>query len=86
MKEKSENPFYAKDFKAERPSTPTWFTLRLPNLPFVEVYGQSNDAADPAASVGSPERARLYRELDAAVEREDYEEAARIKGRIDDAL
>eukprot|EP00966_Prymnesium_polylepis_P231464 5355531-Prymnesium_polylepis.2 len=83
MKEKSDNPFYSKDFKAEKPSTPSWFTLRLPNLDFVEVYGQSNDAA-AAPSGDSPERARLYRELDAAVEREDYDEAARIKARIDE--
>ena len=83
MKEKSENPFYQDNFKTAKPSTPAWFTLQLPTLDFVEVYGQA-DAGPPAGSQRmSSELKNLYQDLDEAIEREDYEAAAQIKARID---
>jgi len=80
MKERKDNPFYSASFQQDKPEPPTWFSLRLPSLPFVEVYGQS-DNPQPAAWKG--ERDRLYRELDAAIEREDYAHAARVKQELD---
>ena len=91
-KEKMNNPFYSADFKQDRPKAPRWLSgLRLPELPFVEVYGQPSAsrgvpmprAADPAQE---GDTAALYRELNAAVEREDYAMAADIKKQIDAIL
>jgi|EP00326_Haptolina_ericina_P039363 hypothetical protein len=82
FKEKGDNPFYSNDFKADKPSPPSWFRVRLPALPFVEVYGQSDTPSSPIEFDNS-ERAQLYRELDAAIEREDYEAARRIMRIID---
>jgi len=78
MKEKSQNPFYKASFKADKPQGASWFTLKLPNLQYVEVYGQR-----PERATGDRSRVDLYTELDAAVEREDYAAAAEIKRRID---
>jgi hypothetical protein len=80
LKEKDQNPFYKPSFKADKPQGASWFTLRLPDLPFVEVYGQPEP---PERFVGSSSRSQLYTDLDAAVEREDYVKAAEIKRRID---
>ena len=57
---------------------------------FVEVYGQPSSRKMPSreglGSDSSPELADLYRRLDAAIEIEDYEEAASVKAQIDEAL
>ena len=83
MKEKRDNPFYSKTFTSEKPKPPPWLAaLKLPSLDFVEVYGQDKPA--PRQVDGS--MARLYAELDAAIEREDYVEAKQIKQRIDASL
>ena len=86
MKEKSSNPFYDKNFQSEqRAPLPRWLrAVRLPRLDFVEVYGEP-DAARRAPSLprASSTLESLYRELDAAVEREDYAAAADVKKRID---
>lgn len=86
MKEKRDNPFYQSGFQSERPSGgPNWLkSFRLPALDFVEVYGQADSSA-PGASPSSPELAALYRQLDRAIEREEYDEAAQIKAQIDSA-
>ena len=87
-KEKSSNPFYDKNFKAQKPEAPAWMKrLPLPRLDFVEVYGESS-SPPPAAvrlpgSGAEPTVASLYEDLDAAVEREDYAAAAAIKANID---
>ena len=93
MKEKSENPFYKEDFKSDaRPELPKWIAnLRLPELDFVEVYGQESSPRGPAGpswtkDSGGDKIAVLYRRLDAAVEREDYDEASRCKSEIDALL
>ena len=84
MKEKSQNPFYSASFKAEKPQTPTWMKgLKLPRLDFVEVYGQERPQASMPSEVTALDV--LYAELDAAIEREDYDKAAGIKARIDEA-
>ena len=78
MKEKSQNPFYSKDFKAERPMLPSWLRgFRLP------VYG----AEPPSPPSGPADEAleALYTALDDALEVEDYSRAAIIKARIDEA-
>lgn len=80
LKEKDQNPFYKPNFKADKPQGASWFTLRLPNLPFVEVYGQPEPSE---RFVGGSSRSQLYTDLDAAVEREDYVKAAEIKREID---
>jgi hypothetical protein len=40
--EKGNNPFYARNFRADKPSPPAWWPewLRLPEFEYVEVYGQ----------------------------------------------
>ena len=93
MKEKSSNPFYDKNFKSESKSEkseklPRWLRgMRLPQLDFVEVYGEqpesgfSFSAPRPRATSNLD---ALYRELDAAVEREDYAAATEVKKRIDE--
>ena len=84
MKEKSQNPFYSKDFKAERPMLPSWLRgFRLPRFDFVEVYG----AEPPSPPSGPADEAleALYTALDDALEVEDYSRAAIIKARIDEA-
>lgn len=92
-KEKAENPFYSTSYKAEQRGAdlPGWLgKLRLPNLDFVEVYGQPQSQGQRSGSASwdamPPQLGALYRELDAAVERENYEEAAQIKSRIDAML
>ena len=83
MKEKRDNPFYSKKFKAEKPKAPPWLNgLRLPALPFVEVYG-SNEPSATATGPFQSELSELYRQLDEAVEVEDYAAAALIKQKID---
>ena len=92
MKEKSDNPFYKADFKSDKPSGgPSWLSsVKLPQLDFVEVYGQSGGGGGSGqtgtGNESSPELKTLYRRLDAAVEKEDYEEAARVKAEIDETL
>ena len=84
MKERGDNPFYKDDFRADKPKPGILKGLRLPSLPFVEVYGQDN-----AFQAMQPQRedvAALYRALDEAIERERYEEAAAIKDQIDQLL
>lgn len=94
MKEKSQNPFYDKNFKAEAPKPPKWMSaMRLPQFSFVEVYGQEQKRGTglPGGGGGGsgpslrPDLDDLYEQLDAAVEIEDYEKAAAIKTRIDAA-
>ena len=88
MKEKSQNPFYAKDFKAERRSPPKWLSgFRLPNLDFVEVYGQPNRQPSHGLSGGAlrPDLEELYEALDSAIDREDYQAASLISAKIDQA-
>ena len=81
-KEKQDNPFYARNFKVEKKDAPAWLSaLRLPELPFVEIYGQPKEGV----RLGSAALARLYRDLDDAVEREDYACAAEVKAAIDRA-
>ena len=77
MKEKQDSPFYNGKYKPEGTTAepggggPSWLSrLRLPSLPYVEVYGSS--------------RSRLYAELDAAIDREDYAAAKLLKERIDE--
>ena len=92
-KEKAVNPFYQKDFKAEAPRSPGFLRgVRLPELPFVEVYGQ-DERAQPRRPLGGGMKQqprasssadmtpldRLYSLLDDAIEREAYGEAAEIK-------
>ena len=84
MKEKSQNPFYSKNFKAERPMLPSWLRgFRLPRFDFVEVYG----AEPPSPPSGPADEAleALYTALDDALDVEDYSRAAIIKARIDEA-
>ena len=85
MKEKRDNPFYQSNFVTEKPSAPQWLNkLQLPRLDFVEVYGQSD------APIKTPPRSAdvtsLYRQLDDAIESEQYDAAAAIKARIDELL
>lgn len=99
-KEKAVNPFYQKDFKAEAPRSPGFLRgVRLPELPFVEVYGQ-DERAQPRRPLGGGMKQqpgasssadmtpldRLYSLLDDAIEREAYGEAAEIKTQIDALL
>ena len=93
MKEKGENPFYQKDFvPQDLPKPPKWLqNVRLPQLDFVEVYGQQPPASGPLSfGQESPQRqdgvGALYAALDAAVEREDYAAAAALKEQIDRKL
>ena len=84
MKEKSQNPFYSKDFKPIRPEAPRWMRgLRLPRFSFVEVYGESG-ASSGSSLLDFSDLDALYSQLDAAIEREDYDTAAAIKARIDE--
>ena len=83
MKEKKDNPFYQANFKTEKPTTPSWFTLRLPALDFVEVYGQADAPSASSTRSQSSELTDLYKDLDAAIEREDYQAATEVKARID---
>ena len=54
--------------------------MRLPELDFVEIYGQ-----EPSRRDGSDaQRAAMYRELDDLIESEDYEAAKLLKLRIDE--
>ena len=86
MKEKRDNPFYKSDFVAEKPRVPRLLAgLRLPKLDFVEVYGQS-DAPSSTPSSQRPDVAALYRRLDNAIEREQYDTAAALKAQIDELL
>jgi hypothetical protein len=89
MREKRDNPFY-KPFEAEQRSAPRWLSgVRLPTLPFVEVYGQSSrrSQAPPDTASSQPDDvAALYAAMDAAVEREEYDLAAEFKRRIDARL
>lgn len=87
MKEAKDNPFYKADYKAEKPKPPAWLTLQLPQLDFVEVYGQQAPRGEPAGGGGAggaldglDER---YAALDEAIEREDYAAAETIMGDID---
>ena len=98
MKEKSNNPFYSKNFRPEERTgwrRPEWLPdlpdlklpslPALPDLPFVEVYDRPG--ADPRRpESANDERSRLYAALNAAVEAEDYEEARRLKEQIDTAM
>lgn len=97
MKEKRDNPFYSSNFVSDKPTGPRWLrSLKLPNLDFVEVYGQQSSRGPQDLGGGRgkqmnvdddrSELADLYRELDRAVEAEDYDEAARVKARIDETL
>ena len=92
MKEKSENPFYQKDFvPQDLPKPPKWLqNVRLPQLDFVEVYGQEKTASKGPLSFGSSPQQdgldALYAALDAAVEREDYAAAQAYKEQIDRKL
>ena len=97
MKEKSQNPFYSKNFKPEARQgwrLPEWWPsdlklpdIKLPSLPdldFVEVYDRPG--ADPRRRAEpTDERSRLYAALNSAIEAEDYAEAKRLKEQIDDA-
>ena len=79
-KELGSNPFYGPNFKADKPKSPKWFSMRLPELDFVEVYGQ-----EPSRRDGSDaQRAAMFRELDDLIESEDYEAAKLLKLRIDE--
>lgn len=80
--QKKDNPFYSRGYVADKPSTPSWFTWRLPKLDFVEVYGQESSQPSQSDSL-RPELASLYMELDDAIDREDYTKAKEIKARID---
>ena len=92
MKEKATNPFYSKNFRAEKPSPPKWLSgLRLPALDFVETYGDakplfgignSGSNGESNAADGGTLMA-LYKELDDAVEQEDYTAAREAKAKID---
>ncbi|KAL1530212.1 hypothetical protein AB1Y20_001127 [Prymnesium parvum] len=82
MKEKKDNPFYSDSFKAQKPSAPAWFAVRLPSLDFVEVYGQTRNGVT-RGEVANTDLSGLYLELDDAIEREDYNLAMQIKARID---
>ena len=92
MKEARDNPFYKPNFKSDKPTGPSWLSsIKLPQFDFVEVYGQPGGGSGSAGGQSSnsdmsPELAALYRKLDAAVEVEDYDEAARVKAQIDEAL
>mgnify|MGYP003685303139 CR=1 FL=1 len=83
LKEKEQNPFYKDNFKADTPKGASWFNIRLPNLPYVEVYGQSEPTERLMRRRSS--RSQLYAELDDAIEREDYSRAAEVKRKIDDS-
>jgi len=84
MKEKSQNPFYSKNFKAERPMLPSWLRgFRLPRFDFVEVYGA--EPQRPPSGPADEALEALYTALDDALEVEDYSRAAIIKARIDEA-
>ena len=90
MREKRDNPFYSADFSAKKPTAPKWLSgIRLPTFDFVEVYGQEKSVRHSSPAAG-PQRdddvAALYRALDAAVEREAYDDAARYKEQIDRLL
>ena len=54
----------------------------MPQLDFVEVYGQDNSIA-PGLDLTT---VQLYKDLDEAIEREDYTAARAIKARIDETL
>ena len=84
-KEKSQNPFYSQSFRSEKPTGPAWLSkLRLPSLDFVEVYGQDNALPQQQTTTLPPELQTLYKDLDDAVEQEQYDLAADIKRRIDE--
>ena len=89
-REKKENPFYQDGYTSEVPETPEWMQrIRLPTLDFVEVYGQERRGSNGGSGDnggGDDARALLYRQLDAALDAEEYEEAARLKRQIDDLL
>jgi len=94
MKEKQDNPFYNGKYKPEGTTAepggggPSWLRrLRLPSLPYVEVYGEAAGQAGGRGAApprGGSSRSRLYAELDAAIDREDYAAAKLLKERIDD--
>ena len=94
MKEKQDNPFYNGKYKPEGTTAepggggPSWLRrLRLPSLPYVEVYGEAAGQAGRRGAApprGGSSRSRLYAELDAAIDREDYAAAKLLKERIDD--
>lgn len=89
MREKGDNPFYKENFVAEKPRLPQFLAnIRLPELPFVEVYGQETaSSSSKGTTVGQrADVARLYRAMDAAIEREQYDEAAAVKEQIDRLL
>jgi len=81
MRERDSNPFYSKNFKAEKPEPPSWFNIKLPDFPYVEVYGQTR--ASSSSSGATQDRSALYAQLDAAIESEDYDRAAQIKKLLD---
>jgi len=91
MKEKQDNPFYNGKYKPEGTTAepggggPSWLRrLRLPSLPYVEVYAGQAGGRGAAPPRGGSSRSRLYAELDAAIDREDYAAAKLLKERIDD--
>lgn len=57
--EKGKNPFYARNFKADKPEPPAWWPdwLRLPEFDYVEVYGQE-PRAKPEPTAEEVEAAR----------------------------
>jgi hypothetical protein len=92
MKEKGSNPYYRKDYKKVQPPASSWLKgLRLPDLPFVEVYGQESRGAGggvrlPNSNRSSARVANLYQQLDQAIDCEDYKLASELKRSIDEAL
>ena len=84
-REKMNNPFYSKDYVSEKPSAPRWLSnIRLPALPFVEVYGDSRSSSTRGGD--DPQLAALYRQMDDAIESEAYDVAAKYKVKIDKML
>ena len=84
-REKMNNPFYSKDYVSEKPSAPRWLSnIRLPALPFVEVYGDSRSSSTRGGD--DPQLAALYRQMDDAIESEAYDIAAKYKVKIDKML
>ena len=57
--------------------------LRLPELPFVEVLGRSLQQPKRLEDLDNASLTSLYAQLDDAIEREAYSEAAALKARID---
>eukprot|EP00326_Haptolina_ericina_P029331 CAMPEP_0181174128 /NCGR_PEP_ID=MMETSP1096-20121128/3370_1 /TAXON_ID=156174 ORGANISM="Chrysochromulina ericina, Strain CCMP281" /NCGR_SAMPLE_ID=MMETSP1096 /ASSEMBLY_ACC=CAM_ASM_000453 /LENGTH=128 /DNA_ID=CAMNT_0023262007 /DNA_START=248 /DNA_END=635 /DNA_ORIENTATION=- len=84
FKEKGDNPFYSNDFKADKPSPPSWFRVGYLRYHLLRCTASRTLRHHRyAIEFDNSERAQLYRELDAAIEREDYEAARRIMRIID---